>query len=341
MKKYFLSAGGFLLSICGVAQTTFVSDIESVTLTSLHNTVYNDSTGGGGFHSGHALFPSLWDTAFGGYWAAGWAASSVHDSATAGPGNLYGCAAYKGYANSNKFAVGTTSGKLTLKLTDSLIGKTVTGFYVCNSTYAYKSMKYGDAFAKKFGDTTGTHCGCSIYPDWFKLTVKRYYRDTLRSDSVEVYLADFRFANSSQDYILNNWTWVNLVPLGLTDSLAFYLHSTDNGMYGMNTPAFFCIDNLTLSTITGIADAGNGFESPMLFPNPADQNLNIDFGVESGKNAELQVKDIMGRTVYSNHIQLQYGMNHYHLDLSGWEAGTYFAELVGDQGRWVHKFMKQ
>ena len=37
---------------------------------------------------------------------------------------------------------------------------------------------------------------------------------------------------------------MDLGSLGRVDSLMFALESTDVGEWGMNTPAFFCIDNL-------------------------------------------------------------------------------------------------
>ena len=146
--------------------TSIVSDFENVTLTSNHNKVYNDSTGGGGFTSGNGYFSSQWDTAYGGFWSSGWAVSAVYDSTTAGAANLYGCAAYKGYNNSNKFAICSWYGKLSIKLTDSLLGKTVNGMFICNSTYAYKSIKKGDSFNPAF---------TAKNKDWFKLTIKNYF----------------------------------------------------------------------------------------------------------------------------------------------------------------------
>src|ERR1700756_2206973 len=245
MKKQLLSIAlftGVLTMQAQITTTTQISDFENVILTSNHNTVYNDSTGGGGFKSGNAYFPSQWDSHYD-YWSGGWAASSVLDSTNAYP-NLYGCAAYTGYNGSNKYAVGTTSGSLMMYMTDSLIGKTVTGMYICNSTYAYKSMKNGDSYEPAF---------TAHNQDWFKLTAKKYFGGVLTNDSVEVYLADFRYADTTQNYILKTWMWVGFSAIGNVDSLSFSLSSSQNGMYGMNTPAFFCIDNVPLSTYTDTA----------------------------------------------------------------------------------------
>lgn len=324
MKKQLLIVIG-MMGLTAFSQTSFVTDFESLGVAP--GTYSSTTTSGNGFQAGHAFFGAHYDSNFG-FWSDGWSASAVHDSSTAGFGNANACAAYFGYGGSSTFAVGNTTGYLTLRLTDSLAGKTVSGMYVCNSTYAYKSMKYGDNFAKKFGDTTGTNCGCAqgTYPDWFKLTVKRYYAGVLQNDSVEFYLADYRFTNSAQDYLVNTWTWLNLSTLGNTDSLAFLLHSTDNGAFGMNTPAFFCIDNLTLLNATGIA-VQTVDESVNIFPNPGAGEVEVVFTTKSEEFIEMIVNDISGREIMQQKVNTQNGLNKFRLDISQWTPGIYTLRL--------------
>ena len=115
----------------------------------------------------------------------------------------------------------------------------VEGIYVTNSTYAALSMKHGDTFAKKFGGDDGND------EDWFKLSVWGKI-DGSETDTVEFYLADYRFADNEKDYIIETWQWLDLSTLGNVDSLLFSLSSSDDGMWGMNTPAYFCMDNMTI-----------------------------------------------------------------------------------------------
>ena len=340
MKKQLFSGISLLISALTSAQTSFVSDFENLGLSS--GQYYDGSSGGGGFQASHAYFPTVWDTSWGGYWAGGWAASAVYDSSTAGPTNKYGCSAYKGYGNSNTFAVASAYSPVNIRLTDSLIGKTVSGFYVCNSTYTYKSIKYGDSFSRAFGDTTGTGCGCpqGSYPDWFKLTIKKYYGGTLQNDSVELYLADYRFSNNAQDYILNTWTWVNLTSLGNTDSLAFSLSSSDVGSWGMNTPAFFCLDNLTLLNVTGIYDAALVNELS-LFPNPAQHDLELRFNAGAEVFTSVSIVDAMGREIDSQSLRSFAGENRLRFDVSHLAAGVYYVNLRSGEVSVTRKFVKQ
>ncbi len=91
----------------------------------------------------------------------------------------------------------------------------------------------GTNLLKKFGEG-----------DWFKLKIKGKDKaggnDT---QAVEFYLADFRNGKSE---LLNQWKWVDLMGLGEVKSVHFELSSTDNGDWGgMNTPSYFCIDDIT------------------------------------------------------------------------------------------------
>ena len=106
----------------------------------------------------------------------------------------------------------------------------VPGFYITNSAYAYYSITGGDQFAKKFGEG-----------DWFLLTITGYDANDEVTGTKEYYLADLRDADKA--YIINDWRYVDLSPLGKVKKIGFDLSSTDNGDYGMNTPAYFCFDD--------------------------------------------------------------------------------------------------
>jgi hypothetical protein len=109
---------------------------------------------------------------------------------------------------------------------------------VCNNTYAALSMKNGDSYCKKFGGTTGSD------PDWYSVTLNGYDKNGQKVGSVTCYLADFRFADSSKDFIVNKWTTIDLSSLGKIHQLAFEFGSSDSGAYGINTPTYVCLDNI-------------------------------------------------------------------------------------------------
>ncbi len=112
------------------------------------------------------------------------------------------------------------------------------GVYIANAAYTALSMLQGDAIAKKFGGEDGTD------PDWLKLTITGYLGDDSIVGSVDFFLADYRFDNSEDDYIISDWTWVDLTSLGTVENLGFTMSSSDVGSFGMNTPSYFCLDGL-------------------------------------------------------------------------------------------------
>ena len=116
--------------------------------------------------------------------------------------------------------------------------------YIVNTTYTALSMLNGDSFAKKFGGQSGNE------PDWFKLTA--YGTDAAGSPlaaTVEFYLADYRFDDHDRDYIVDQWTQVDLSPLADARRIYFNLQSSDTGPWGMNTPAYFAIDDIRLTIV--------------------------------------------------------------------------------------------
>jgi len=173
----------------------------------------------------------------------GFSYSNTTDTTTAGYTNQYSAYTGGGYQSPN-YGVGyysefnNTASKIQFTETRDFTGA---GVQLTNTTYAALSMKDGDGFAKKFGGATGND------PDWFKLTIQGIRNGNQVGTTIEFYLADFRFADNTQDYMLSNWTHVDLSALGSSvDEVWFTMSSSDNSQYGMNTPAYFAMDDLTI-----------------------------------------------------------------------------------------------
>lgn len=128
-------------------------------------------------------------------------------------------------------------------------GEQIQSLYVANNTYVWDTIKHGDAygFAKPFGGVSG---GGGSDPDWFLLTITGLDAagQPIAAAPVDVYLADYRAPDPAGDYILEDWLFVDLSHMAEAASLQFRLKSTDVGPYGMNTPAYFLIDNIAFSS---------------------------------------------------------------------------------------------
>ena len=233
MKSFhFLLSGVLLLTGFTYAQGQNASTFENLTLSP--EGYWDGSDGSGGFSSGNVYFYNSYNTEYD-FWSGGFIYSNTTDTSTEGYTNDFSAFTGNGCNKSENYAV--AYGSSSVRLTGALKGNSINGFFVTNTTYAALSMKKGDAFAKKFGGTSGSDA------DWFKLTITGYLDKIAKSDTVEVYLADFRFSDNTQDYIMDTWKWVDLTSLGNIDSLAFSLSSSDNTGGYMNTPAYFALDN--------------------------------------------------------------------------------------------------
>lgn len=222
-----------VITACSLyGQTT--TDFEAFNIE--NESFLNGSDGSSGFIDGHIRLPNQYDQMFD-FWE-GWALSNITDNTTPGFNNQYSCIAGEGYGQSANYAVGYAYDPVVINLTDEAIGGAVNSMWVSNSTFAYYAMKDGDAFSKKFGGITGDD------PDFFLLTFKGFKNGELKQDSVAFFLADFRFDNNELDYILDHWQYVDLTDLGQVDSLQLSLTSSDTGVFGLNTPAYFCVDQI-------------------------------------------------------------------------------------------------
>lgn len=250
MKKIIWQVLAALLLFVPMAQAD-VATFDDLTLgpeSSWHGD--DDGTGYGtksGFSSGDNYFVN-YDCANPGwtYWD-GFAYSNTTDKVTAGPENQFSAITGGGVNGSANYGVSYTFGMSGQRAqarnkADATGSKTraISGFYATNTTWAFQSMTHGDALAKVFGGEDGTDA------DWFKLTIHALNESNAKTgSSVDFYLADFRFEDNTRDYILDEWTWVDLSGLGEVAGLEFELTSSDSsgGVYGMKTPAYFAMDD--------------------------------------------------------------------------------------------------
>ncbi len=204
---------------------------------------YNGADMAGGFSSGGVLFSNSYDSEWGSW--SGFAYSNVTDNETPGYENQYaaypggGCGPGGAPVPGEIYAVGYYSafGAPPAIALPAELSRPVS-VRVANTAYAALDMRDGSGFSKQFGGPEGTD------PDWFILTITGYSGETA-TGTVEFHLADFTAENPADDYIADSWELLDLTPLGdAVERIEFSLASSDTGEYGMNTPAYFALDNL-------------------------------------------------------------------------------------------------
>lgn len=114
--------------------------------------------------------------------------------------------------------------------------------HLTNTTYAALSMRDGDSFAKKFGGPTGND------PDFFRVIITGRDESHAVTGQVAFLLADYRL-DAAEDYIISEWTRVDLTPLGAARFLSLTFESSDVGPFGINTPTYVALDNLRVQAV--------------------------------------------------------------------------------------------
>lgn len=283
------------------------------------DTIYDGSDQSGGFLAENDyFFPNTYveDPVYGGFWASGWAVSGTTDSGTSGFLNLFSAKPGSGYNGSAQYAVGQQNAVIHF-LNNEGEDRVFGGFYITNTTYAHNSMRDGDGFAKKFGGETGDD------PDFFKMIIKGYDDGELRPDSIEFYLADYRFEDNSQDYIVSDWQYIDISDLNAPDSLLFTLSSSDVGDHGINTPLFFALDNLETTFVFGTEDINKEAVNYAVFPNPVADEVVINRKDNRVLSTNVRVMDMSGKVIK----EYPFYHSEARLDLSHLEAGMYMLQL--------------
>jgi hypothetical protein len=225
----------------------------------------------------------------------------------------------KGKYNGKAYAIGM-NGSFIISEAGSSSG--ILGFKIANTTFAYNSMKSGDAFAKKFGGVSGNDA------DSFVLKISAFHKGQFLF-SKRVILADFRFANNAKDYILDSWAIVDLSwpqnEVGPRDSFVFELMSSDNGQFGMNTPGFFAIDEVIAAHWESV-DAVNGLTAKV-YPNPADELVTIE---TKGAILDLQVHNSLGELIYEAKSSAGRVLQ---INSKSWQAGVYSISANTTEGK--------
>ncbi len=309
MKKMLLAVSVFCIQFTQ-AQTVVTFD----DLTLAPNSHWDGSDSTFGFTSGGVYFENSynfdWD-----YWSGGFIYSSSTDVTTAGYTNDFSAYTGTGGNSSQNYAVNYGGG------IDFGTEKALASIQITNTTYAALSMLNGDAFGKVFGspnDAQGNPDGTNG-EDWFRLLIIGKDAQSNTTDTVIFYLADYRFVDNMQDYIINTWETVDLTPLGEVQFLEFELQSTDQGSFGINTPAYFALDNISYGTasLNKLSIANQE-----VYPNPSTGKFTV-----KSEGGLINVYALSGELILS---QTTLGVQE--IDLSKVQSGTYIIETSTPEG---------
>ncbi len=313
----------FTLLICAV-QTMVISQVvatfEEFNLP--RGGYLNNASPAEGFESGSVFLPNDYNTDFD-FWS-GYAISADTNTTTPGFTNQYSSIVGSGANGTTHYTVGYVYDPEFIYPTGKAVGKPMIGFYVTNSTYAYLSMRDGDAFAKKFGGETGND------PDFFMLTIKKYQGGAISDDSINVYLADYRAASAAKDYILDDWKYIDLTTLGEVDSLVMQVRSSDVGAFGMNTPAYVCFDEISTDNLLSASTLQTSTYELAIGPNPAHEVIYFN----TAAKGIYSIINMQGSELWSQELE----EGNHEVQVSQFPTGMYF---VSKDGKVAGKFSIQ
>ena len=189
------------------------------------------------------------------------------------------------------------------------------------------------ASSGSFDDGSGTwyykdqsNCMWKVYPEWATdLTLSFTEFDTEEDkDVLKIYDGSNNqlLATYSGEYTAGNMP----DPITIPSGKLFLIFQTDGAINRPGWTAEWEIAN------TSVEDQVAGFDHLMVYPNPAENLLNISFKVEENQSLEVRLISATGTVVYSEDAKDFTGYYVNTIDLSNLAKGIYFLSLTNDNG---------
>lgn len=313
MKKIYVLMTAVTLLTDLLAQNPFVVDFES----SIANpeSSYNGAAGTGNFTFDLLSLTNSYDDTWGSW--SGFAISNITDNTTAGWGNQYASFTGAGH-NSATYAVFYPFGEITVDGPSA-----IDSFFITNTAYTALSMRDGDPFAKQFGsiyNAQGVEDGTNG-EDFLRLWIIAEGYSSEDKDSIEFFLADYRFTDDQQDYIVDSWQKIDLTQFGfMVAKVNFRFESSDMGDWGINTPTYFAIDNIHYVDYWGLDELQLNVQ---VYPNPVSDRVNI-----KGESGTVTLRDLNGAILMTEkHNEFS------SLDMSDLTSGIYILTIENEKGQ--------
>lgn len=140
-----------------------------------------------------------------------------------------------------------------------------------------------------------------------------------------------------------SWSWNFGDSQTSTQQSPVHTYST-NGTF---TVTLIVTNSCGSDTITSVVLIDVGINDPAVFgaitvyPNPASDLINVNFGMETGGRVSLQLFDAAGKLVYVQDLENVTAGSLITLDVTNFETGIYMLRIVGDNAAVTHKLNVQ
>lgn len=110
------------------------------------------------------------------------------------------------------------------------------------------------------------------------------------------------------------WLQVNHIYSSVNRAIAIF-PVVDDGTFGIADDAFL-----------------NGIKLGQSFPNPAQNQVTIEYEIEKASNIKIEFSDINGAIIYTEELgKKPMGIHNYKIDIENWNSGVYFYTLFTEK----------
>jgi hypothetical protein len=103
---------------------------------------------------------------------------------------------------------------------------------------------------------------------------------------------------------------------------------------------YIWVDNLAFNgTVAGLNETAGSINSISLYPNPAISNININYEIKKKSSVILEIRSIDGKLILTKKVGEVDGNQTTTLDISSFVKGTYFANIVTNDGQMQQSFV--
>jgi len=113
----------------------------------------------------------------------------------------------------------------------------------------------------------------------------------------------------------------------------------DEDIIDMNYIQYLEVDTFELSSTSTSINNNNLDLKFSIYPNPANNNLTLDFTSENSNKSILSITNIIGEKIKESQINTVAGINTFNLNLEGINNGVYFINLINNSSKSTKKLV--
>ncbi|MGZ7067799.1 MAG: T9SS type A sorting domain-containing protein, partial [Methanobacterium sp.] len=147
-------------------------------------------------------------------------------------------------------------------------------------------------------------------------------------------------AGCNENNVLTNTniTFLTILPTATTTNAAYVISIMDTTMKITGSGGTAS----TLCFSSGINEVHINNETLSIYPNPATNQITIEFELTETKNIFFEIKNVLGQTITSiSNTAFQKGINKIEIDVSDQPSGIYILQLLNNRKSVYAKFIKQ